>query len=204
MRGRSPFNNLSVRKRDVYRLLLKLDGEARWKDLKANLKDLGWGPTTLKQTLDEMIMEGSVIKEARLGAKGPEAWYRVQIKDSDIWEPLRKALAEGKDTSMKQIADGIRKKLQQLKGKEKEVFLKRQLRRIVVMARDTWTGLFHMEAKAAKNYGKRESLIIFDYLFDTIEKKLMKEYLEICLEYPEYTMEVTASLLREAGEKERA
>ncbi len=47
MKGRSPWNKTDVRKRDAYGLLLKLGGEARWKDLKANLEELGWGPTTL-------------------------------------------------------------------------------------------------------------------------------------------------------------
>ena len=55
MRGRSPYNKPSVRIKEAHDLLLKLGGEARWKDLKANLKELGWGPTTLKQTLDQMI-----------------------------------------------------------------------------------------------------------------------------------------------------
>lgn len=200
MKGRSPHNKF--RKTDVYRLLLELGGEARWKDLKANLEKLGWGPTTLKQTLDQMVEEGSVIKEARLGAKGPEAWYRVQIKDTDIWEPFEKALAEGKVPSMEQIADGIHKKLQLLEDKEKEVFLSRELRKILDMARDTCAALFYTEARSAKKTDKEQSLNVFDYIFDVVFKKQIKEYLEICLEYPEITMIVADSLLTGLPEKE--
>ena len=52
MKGRSPLNRPSIRKTDVYKLLLNLGGEARWKDMEMKLKELGWGPTTLKQVLD--------------------------------------------------------------------------------------------------------------------------------------------------------
>ena len=59
MKGKSPFNKPSLRKTEVYKLLLKLGGEAQWKDLKDKLDKLGWGPTTLKQTLDEMVEEAT-------------------------------------------------------------------------------------------------------------------------------------------------
>jgi len=192
-----------VRKAGVYRLLLRLGGEARWKHLKANLRELGWGPTTLKQVLDQMVEEGSVIKEARLGAEGAEVWYRVQVKDDDVWEPFKRALKEGKEASMQPIAATIRKRLEQLEGKEKEVFLKSQLRKILEMARDTCAALFYMEARGAKKLGKHETLTLFDYVFDTIFKEQIKEYLEIFLEYPEDGMEVVDSLLKEAAEKEK-
>jgi len=202
MKGRSPFNKTSVRKTDVYRLLLELGGEARWKQLRGNLRKLGWGPTTLKETLDRMVEEGSVIKEARLGAKGPEAWYRVQTRDTDIWGPFERVLAEEKVPSMEQIADGIHKRLQLLADKEREVFLRTELRKILDMARDTCAALFYMQARSAKKTGKEQSLNVFDYIFDVVFKKQIKEYLEICLEYPEITMIVVDSLLTGLPEKE--
>lgn len=204
MKGRSPWNKTSVRKKDVYGLLLKFGGEARWKDLKANLKELGWGPTTLKQTLDQMVGEGSVVKEARLGEKGPEAWYRVQIKDGDIWEPLERAIAEEKETlpSMAEIADAIRKRLQLLEDKEREAFLRTEIRKIIDMARDVCAALFYMQARGAKKMGKEESLSVFDYIFDLAFKKQIKEYIEICMEYPEHTMVVVDSLLARLSLKE--
>ena len=58
MKGRSPSNIPGVKKKDLHNLLLELGGEARWKDLKNNARiTLHWGPTTLKQTLDQMVRE---------------------------------------------------------------------------------------------------------------------------------------------------
>jgi len=206
MKGRSIWNNPSIRKRDIYRLLLKLNGEARWKDLKANLKDLGWGPTTLKQTLDDMVEEGSVIKEARLGAKGPEAWYRVQIKDDDIWAPFKRALDKEEAVSMEQIRQGIKDKAQKLTGKEREVFLKAEMRRIAEMTRDAVLAELYMAAKGAfKKMEKTKLLIIFDYLFDVVLKKHVKEYMKIFMDYPEQSMEVLLDfLITEEDKKEEA
>ena len=57
MRGRSPFNKPSIRKDDLYRLLLENGGELRWKNLKEKVREtLHWGPTTLKETLDQLIL----------------------------------------------------------------------------------------------------------------------------------------------------
>ena len=77
MKGRSPFNRPSVKKADLYKLLLSLGGKARWKQLRGKLKDLTWGPTTLKKTLDQMVTEGKIKKEAVAGDKGPEVWYSL-------------------------------------------------------------------------------------------------------------------------------
>jgi predicted ArsR family transcriptional regulator len=81
MKGRSPWNRPSIKKQDAYKLLLQLGGKARWKDLEAHRSRLGWGPTTLKQTLDELVKDGSVMKEARLAKSGgPEVWYHAEEK----------------------------------------------------------------------------------------------------------------------------
>ncbi|MCW3977560.1 MAG: hypothetical protein NWE77_06475 [Candidatus Bathyarchaeota archaeon] len=149
-----------------------------------------------------MVEEGSVIKEAKLGAKGPEAWYRVQTKDTDIWEPFEKALAEEKVPSTEQIAEGIHKRLKLLADKEKEVFLRTELRKILDMARDTCAALFYVQARSAKKTDKEQSINVFEYIFDVVFKKQIKEYLQICLEYPETTMIVVDSLLTGLPEKE--
>ena len=148
MRGRSPFNKPPVRKTDVYRFLIKLGGEGRWKDLKAHLKEFGWGPTTLKRTLDEMIEEGSIYKEARLGRAGPEAWYITKVKDTDIWDAIKREYVP-----FEQLVLGIQNTLQELEGKqeEKEVFLKRQLQKLVRMPMDAYAALVFMVTGGVKN-----------------------------------------------------
>jgi predicted transcriptional regulator len=92
MKGRSPWNRPSIKKHDAYKLLLQLGGKARWKDLEAHRSKLGWGPTTLKQTLDELVKDGSVMKEARLAKSGgPEVWYHAEEKGITLL--LRNVLA---------------------------------------------------------------------------------------------------------------
>lgn len=81
MKGRSIWNRSSIKKHDAFELLLQLGGKARWKNLEAHRSKLGWGPTTLKQTLDELVEEGAVMKEAKLGKSGgPEVWYYAEEK----------------------------------------------------------------------------------------------------------------------------
>jgi len=92
MKGRSPRNEPTIRKREAYELLLRLGGKARWKELEAHRSELGWGPTTLKQTLDELVKDGSVMKEARLAKSGgPEVWYHAEEKGITLL--LRNVLA---------------------------------------------------------------------------------------------------------------
>jgi len=202
MRGKSPFNKPPVRKTDVYRFLIKLGGEGRWKDLKAHLKEFGWGPTTLKRTLDEMIEEGSIYKEARLGRAGPEAWYITKVKDTDIWDVTKK-----EHVPFEQLVLGIQNKLQELEGKteEKEVFLKRQLQKLVRTPMDAYAALVYMVTDGVKNgkITKSESLRVFDYLYDTVLKNIAREPLQFCLKYPQHALEVIDRMLREAAEKEK-
>jgi predicted ArsR family transcriptional regulator len=92
MKGRSIWNRPPIKKHDAYRLLLELGGKARWKDLEAHRSELGWGPTTLKQTLDELVKDGSVMKEARLAKSGgPEVWYSAEVQGITLL--LRNVLA---------------------------------------------------------------------------------------------------------------
>jgi len=180
--------------------LLRLGGEARWKHLKANLGELGWGPTTLKQTLDQMVKEGSIRKEARLGTKGAEVWYMVQIKDYDIWKPFMKAKEEGEAPSLQDIAERIREKAQQLDGKEKEIFLKHQLHRIVFDYGLLAHGALLFMCLWGVENGKLEestSLTIYDYIVDVIMKRMDKELLRFLFEYRKYALEVIDQMLRE-------
>lgn len=217
MRGKSPWNKLSIKKTDVYRLLLDLGGEARWRDLKANLKKLGWGPTTLKQTLDEMVEEGSIIKEARLGPKGPEAWYAVVIKDDEIWGTLLKSISreipvsteaievkeekyvtveelvqlvnEIKDTSIEQVGQKIREKADQLKGAERKAFLKGQTRKIMQLALEELQASIYMEVRGVWKIG-REKISFHHPMLRAMFNQHLEEYLKVLIDYPEYTMEV--------------
>ena len=196
MRGRSPYNRPSIRRTELYKLLLDLGGEARWKELEANLKKLGWGPTTLKRTLDEMIEEGSIIKEARLGSKGPEAWYKVQIKDGDIWPPFKEALDKGNRASLQLVAQSIKEKAETLEGKERKAFLKVQMRKIVKMSSDVIPAFLYMMAKGAlQKTRKRKLFAIFDYIFDAVLKNHLKEYAEVLMDYPEESLIAISELL---------
>ena len=198
MRGKSPFNKPQIRKTDVYRLLLKLGGDARWRDLKANLKQLGWGPTTLKQTLDEMVAEGSIVKEARLGAKGPEVWYKIRIPDEDIWKSFKERLERG-ETSPEQLKKGIRDKAQSLKGEEKKIFLKAQMRKIAGIMMGSLLAYQYMIVNGIyRNIAAKNKIdVIANYLFDTVFKKEILEYGEILAEYPEESVEAILELMKE-------
>jgi len=237
MKGRSPLNRPSIRKTDVYKLLLNLGGEARWKDMEMKLKELGWGPTTLKQVLDEMVEEGSLKKEARLGVRGPEAWYTVVIKDDDIWAPLLKSVGtademgsnmakelrnvkeqgkeqisldelaemvkEIKDTSIEQVSANIGKRGQQLKGAERGVFLRAQMRKIAHLAVEELQSLMYMEAKSCRL--SKEKLSYTHFMLSTIFNKHLEEYLEVLNSYPEYTMEVLLEqMIKDEDRREEA
>lgn len=77
MKGNTPYNKYSYRKEDLLKLFHRLNGEVRWKTLKEHLKELKWGPTTLKRVLDEMIKEDILMREARLSERGSEVWYKL-------------------------------------------------------------------------------------------------------------------------------
>jgi DNA-binding HxlR family transcriptional regulator len=203
MKGKSPFNKPSVRKTDTYKLLMKLGGEARWRDLKANLKELGWGPTTLKQTLDEMVREGIVVKEAKLGQKGPEVWYKAKIKEEDIWGPFEKPFGKG-ETSINQLTQAIRTQAQTLRGEERELFLKRQMRKVAEIARDTLLAPLYIIVRGAYHKSERKELLtIFDYIYEAILKENMRQYAEILMDYPEHSMKALLELLiTEESERE--
>jgi hypothetical protein len=193
MKGRSPFNKPSSRKKDLYELLFKLGGEARWKDLDANLKQLGWGPTTLKQTLDQMVKDRSIIKEARLGAKGAEVWYRTLIawlptpKDRELTDLFGEMITSTRDAAKK------------LQGKQREEYLLDTLRMYVIGVMRTHIShllLILRQAQIHKlNYS--EALQSFDLSLDAAIKLEDKVLLGLLLEYGEYSMEAIDQILRE-------
>lgn len=97
MRGRSKWNKLERKRGGVLKLLMRLGGSARWKDLEkyrgrppqpslqkpSDLEStyyLRMGQTTLKNVLDMMLTSEHgaaprLRKEARVSKHGPEVWY---------------------------------------------------------------------------------------------------------------------------------
>jgi hypothetical protein len=80
VKGRSIWNKPSTKAFGVYRLLLKHNGRARWKNLKTDAKEeLRIGPTTLKKTFDKEMGEKPprIRRDTVAGVKGPEIWYSL-------------------------------------------------------------------------------------------------------------------------------
>jgi len=119
LKGRSEWNKSSIKKRYAYELLLRLGGGARWKDLEANRSKLGWGPTTLKQTLDKLVADGDVFKEARLGEKGPEVWYHAKVKGITLLLKNVMAFASIQPKQLEEWRTAAREKMMQVKITEK-------------------------------------------------------------------------------------
>lgn len=109
MKGRTLWNEYIYRKKDILEFLVEHNGEAQWKTLKAHLKELKWGPTTLKLVLDKMIDEGIIQREARLSKKNAEVWYVLSKKKVDFTSEiadLKRQIAEKEQTirNWKQLA----------------------------------------------------------------------------------------------------
>jgi DNA-binding HxlR family transcriptional regulator len=192
LRGRSIWNRPSLKKSDVYNLLLDLGGEARWKDLKANLGKLGWGPTTLKEVLDELIEEGSVTKEARLGAKGPEMWYKAVARGADLLEAMLDAKRRGEESKAKRLRQDLDKKAYELISKDDDtewrMFAKKELRTTLDLNDEVYRLNFLDFAwdlvEVRKRHGKGVAMKIFDYEFDRVFKREIKEEIESLLIIP--------------------
>ena len=199
MKGRTVWNKPSIRKPQVYKLLLKLGGEARWKHLKANLKELGWGPTTLKRTLDEMVEEGSVIKEAVAGDRGPEIWYKVKIKDSALWKLFIEAFDEDRLPSLEEINQTIRNKMQELDKEERNIYLGQALRELVQNAQEEYVVGFCLAVNEMV-YNPKGFTTYFDALFDCIKHETTK-YLLAFLEYRQQAVGIAVDILNEMSAK---
>jgi hypothetical protein len=198
VRGRNGNNKPRYRKEDVYSLLLRLGGEARWKDLESAVgHELKWGPTTLKKTLDCMINEGLVLKEARVGEKGPEVWYKVRIKGSDIFNRITKAASEGNDVALHTLIENAKECMRTLKGKEKELFIKEHLKHVVKLAQDEYTSLFLFFLLKAREFSGESLMANFDMIFNTSFQDDTEALLKIFLHYPQYSAEVIRAMLNE-------
>lgn len=209
MQGRSPFNKPSIRQNDIYQLmLLKMGGEARWKDLKEKARaELHWGPTTLKQTLDQLIEGKSIFKEARLGKKGgAEVWYRTAtqldlLKTNIVWKPsLQFKPLEPTEDMIDKVIAYMREEAQKREGKEKEAFLRDYLHRVIfglAMHSPAAQLLVALRTAEVHRLRKSEALQAFDLSFDYSVRRVDELLLELLLEYPEISMEVIDQILRE-------
>ena len=215
MKGRSPWNKSSNRKADVYKLLVQMGGEARWKTLKAHLEELGLGPTTLKQTLDEMVTEKSITKEARLGAGGAEVWYKTQIKGS-FWERFANSL--NKDIKywfqdpqeygqqpkelinpLPSMIDDIRKQASALKEKERQCYLSEQLQKIVRMAAEEYVTFLYNFVSLAHSDGKNIMDQVFQYYISDILLQQTKDFQNFLSEYPNESLQAIQDFLKIGG-----
>jgi hypothetical protein len=160
MKGRSPWNNPTHRKADIYKIIVKAGGEARWKTLKTHLKELYIGPTTLKQTLDNMIEEKSIIKEARLGQDGAEIWYKTSTNIKQPKKPLLQSL-DIQDTIKKYEA--VKEKASRLDGKERESYLFEEMQKIVQQAARSYVEFVGSFARLSQFNGRTNVAKLFDY-----------------------------------------
>ncbi len=184
MKGRSVWNRPPLKKIDAYNLLLDLGGEARWKDLKANLNKLGWGPTTLKQTMDELVEEGSVTKEARLGTSGPEVWYIATVKDVDPLEELLGPPHKRELSRIKEAKHVFDKKVQELGWQDDDQEWRDFAKRIWRAGMETSIELYERTylsfivemANARRVLKKDAAMRMFDYMFNrTFDRKFKDE-----------------------------
>jgi len=184
LKGRTVWNNPSIRKTDVYKLIVKLGGKARWTHFKAHLKELGWGPTTLKQTLDKMVNEGSIMKEAVAGNKGPEIWYRLPKRNSGIWELFREIVEKSSRVpSFEEIKKALEQKAEGLVEHEREEFLRDALRELVETAAEMYTVSFCLGADELVH--KRPGAVTYiDASLDLVKQATL-EIMHLFLEYPE-------------------
>jgi len=184
LKGRTVWNKPSIRKTDVYKLIVRLGGKARWTHLKAHLKELGWGPTTLKQTLDEMVNEGSIMKEAVAGDKGPEIWYSLPKRNSGIWELFHEiAEKSSRVPSFEEMKKALEQKAEGLGKHEREVFLRNALRELVETAAEMYTVSFCLGADELVH--KRPGAVTYIDASLDIVKEATLEIMHLFLEYPE-------------------
>lgn len=213
LKGRSPWNKTSNRKADVYKLLIQVGGEARWKTLKAHLQELGLGPTTLKQTLDEMVTERSITKEARLGGGGAEVWYKIQVKDNYFWEQFANAIddgvayslqeANGKDMVSKKWRDplpdlfkNIREQATKLEGDEKAAYLLAQMQKIVKMASEEYLTFLYLYVRGCQTDNADIMKQVFEYYVSDLLIQQTKAYQEFLSDYSKVSLRAITDYLK--------
>jgi len=188
MKGKSPYNK--QRKPEIYKLITKLGGEARWKTLKAQLDELRLGPTTLKQTLDEMVKEQSITKEARLGTEGAEVWYKIQNPlVNTVWENFKQKINKGSEDKNKpdallQMFEDIKANASKLEGQEKENYLQTQMEHVVKSASEAYVAFLSLHVRGAQFADSEKLSQIFDYLWSDLLLNETKTFQKILGEYP--------------------
>jgi len=199
LKGRTVWNKPSIKKTDVYKLIVKLGGKARWTHLKAHLKELGWGPTTLKQTLDEMVKEGSVFKEAIAGSKGPEIWYKLSKSKVDFWillyqgDEIIRESAFFEPLTLEKVAEALREKVEAFEEGERRGFIANFLQDLVEKAAGAYKASIYRGAYDFL-YKQPGAATHVDASLDIL-KGLALEIMQIFQEFPDAGKQVVTVML---------
>lgn len=200
MKGRAVWNKPSIKKTDVYKLIVKLGGKARWTHLKAHLNELGWGPTTLKQTLDVMVKEGSVVKEAIAGSKGPEIWYKLPKSKVDFWillyqgDEIIRESAFFESLTLEKVAEALRKKVEAFEEGERKVLIANFLRDLVEKATEAYKASIYRGAYDFL-YKQSGAATHVDASLDIL-KDMALEIVRIFQEFPDAGKQVVTGVLK--------
>jgi hypothetical protein len=204
MKGRSPWNKPTQRKADIYKLIVQVGGEARWKTLKAHLDELRLGPTTLKQALDEMVNEQSLTKEARLGPDGAEVWYKLDTT-VDEWSTRNFNRTSEDAEYVQEMFDETKKKAAKLKGKDKDDYLQAQMLKIVNIASEAYIEFIGRFVRAAQFNDKAKLFQIFEYCFFYVLINDTKIFQNILSDYPSISLRAIQSyLIKDKAKLEKA
>jgi hypothetical protein len=182
--------------------LLEIGGESQWKNLKALARTrLHWSPTTVKKTLDQLIEKKQIVKEARLGSKGAEVWYRIKtpadlLKPIIIWRPT---LQYEKPPGLDKRFSFIRETAQKLEGKKKKAFLREILHRVLFAVFLGHMGQFLIALRTAEvnKSEKAEALLSFNLSFDYLIRQVDELLFDLLLDFRKTSMEVIDQILRE-------
>ncbi len=206
MKGRSKFNNPKTRKAEIYQLIVREGTEARWKTLKTHLEELRLGPTTLKQTLDEMITEGSITKEARLGTEGAEVWYKIATKLDAIWGNPEKNMQQAESIlkeayTLDQYYKKIKEKASTLNDKEKTDYLQTQMEIVFENAMESYAKYLGSYVRGAQWANPTELDYVFNYYINSVFLEDNALYQKILAEYPIGSLRAIHSFLLEDQSK---
>ena len=195
MKGNTEYNKPKTRKAEIYQLIFRVGGEARWKTLKAHLNELRLGPTTLKQTLDEMVKEQSITKEARLGPDGAEIWYKIPQTVDEVWINFQKNASLKNPNSFELLHKDIKEKTSRLKGKEKNDYIQTQMQEVVKNARDSYISFMSIYLRGAKYGDPAQMDQAYDYVLSDVLVKETRFFQKILAEYPDFSLRAIYSYL---------
>jgi hypothetical protein len=206
VKGRSKFNDPIKRKAEIYQLIVRAGSEARWKTLKAHLEELRLGPTTLKQALDEMITEGSITKEARLGTEGAEVWYKIATKLDAIWGNPEKNMQQAESNqkeayTLDQYYKEIKEKASTLNDKEKTDYLQTQMEIVFENAMESYAQYLGSYVRGAQWANPTELDYVFNYYINSVFLEDTALYQKILAEYPIGSLRAIHSFLLEDQSK---